>query len=112
MALTLIYDDGCPICRAIVQFIGRRDPDRQIELVPLSGADPFLRRQRLDPRAARAQVHLIRDDGSVRRGIAVVQPVLAQLAGWRRVAPLLRFWPMPYLLMIGWLLLQQFRHKH
>jgi hypothetical protein len=57
-------------------------------------------------------VHLLGDDGSVRRGISVVQPVLAELSFWRLIAPLLKVWPLPYVVLGGWLLLQQLRHKH
>jgi predicted DCC family thiol-disulfide oxidoreductase YuxK len=109
--LVLVYDDGCPLCRAIAESIRRRDRDRRIELVPASGAADLLGRHGLTPDESRREVHLFLPDGRTLQGIDVVAPVVAELPRWSWLAPLLRVWPFSHLFAGAWLLAKQFRHQ-
>jgi predicted DCC family thiol-disulfide oxidoreductase YuxK len=109
--LVLVYDDRCPLCRAIAGSIGRRDRDHRIELVPASGAADLLLRHGLTPDDSAREVHLFLPDGRTLEGIDVVAPVVAVLPRWSWLAPLLRVWPFSHLFAGAWLLAKQFRHQ-
>jgi predicted DCC family thiol-disulfide oxidoreductase YuxK len=105
--LTLVYDDRCGTCRGIAAAIGRRDRGARVRLVPRSdhAAVALLGLGAVD------DVLLVDGAGDVRRGLAVVAPLLAVLPRWRYLAPLLRLRPFAGLVALGWLLLRQLRHE-
>lgn len=109
--LVLVYDDRCPLCRAIADSIRRRDRDHGVELVPASGAADLLLRHGLTPDESAREVHLFLPDGRMLEGIDVVAPVVAVLPRWSWLAPLLRVWPFSHLFAGAWLLAKQFRHQ-
>lgn len=109
--LVLVYDDRCPLCRAIADSIRRRDRAHSVELVPASGAADLLLRHGLTPDESRREVHLFLPDGRTLQGIEVVAPVVAELPRWSWLAPLLRVWPFSHLFAAAWLLAKQFRHQ-
>lgn len=109
--LVLVYDDSCPLCRAVADSIRRRDRDGRVELVPAGRAADLLDRHGLAAEESRREVHLFLPDGRTLRGIDVVAPVVAALPRWSWLAPLLRVWPFSHLLVGAWLLAKQFRHQ-
>lgn len=90
--LTVLYDEDCGFCLWTVRQLRTLDRERRLEMVPLGHATRHPRRPDIAEVAAghdlRRSIHVLRDDGEVRRGGRAMLEILDALpGGW-----LLRPW--------------------
>ena len=65
MLLTVLYDDGCPMCRRFRDWLAEQPCLVPLDLVP-AGSDEARRRfPRLDHRRTQEQITVVGDDGAV-----------------------------------------------
>ena len=83
--LRVLYDGGCPRCRASVALITAADPDHVIEPVDLTTADPGKVHPGLTRADCMRSMHAVSASGRVMRGFDAVRALAARL-------PL--FWPL------------------
>jgi predicted DCC family thiol-disulfide oxidoreductase YuxK len=96
MAMAVLYDADCGVCRRTMGWLTARDPDGR--LAPVAMQSPEGERLLAGmPRAQRLRsAHVVTAGGTVRSGGDAVAPILAELGHprWARVAralgPLLR----------------------
>ncbi len=81
----ILYDGGCPKCRASMAFLTAGDPDRVLDPVDLNAVDVASIHPSLTKEECMESMHLVRSDGKVEKGYDAVMTVL----GWTPM-----FWPM------------------
>ena len=84
VALTLLYDGGCPLCVREVSFLRRRDRSGAIDFVDIDAPDYTpSRHQGISYEQAMARIHAIRSDGTVLRDVAVFREAYRLIGlGW------------------------------
>jgi len=81
----ILYDGGCPKCRASMAFLTAGDPDRVLDPVDLNAVDVASIHPSLTKEECLKSMHLVRSDGRVEKGYEAVMTAL----GWTPM-----FWPM------------------
>jgi predicted DCC family thiol-disulfide oxidoreductase YuxK len=98
LALTILYDGGCPLCLREVRFLQGRDPEpHRLAFVDINAPtyDPG-RHAGISYRDAMGRIHAIDGDGTVLRDVAVFRRAYELIGlgwlyaptGWPLVAPL------------------------
>jgi predicted DCC family thiol-disulfide oxidoreductase YuxK len=92
MAVALIYDADCPVCRATADWVRRNSvvPD-PFEYLPCRSAETRSRFPAIAEAACLRAVHLVLPDGSVLAGEQALPWVLGRTRRYRWAAPLFRF---------------------
>ncbi|MEO6363933.1 MAG: DUF393 domain-containing protein [Caldimonas sp.] len=81
--LTLFYDAGCGVCSLEMANLRRRDVAGRLDLVDMSAADFDAGRHGFTAAALDAEIHAVRADGSVLRGMAALRQAYAEVGlGW------------------------------
>jgi predicted DCC family thiol-disulfide oxidoreductase YuxK len=81
--LTLLYDASCPVCSLEMDHLRERNVDGLLRFVDITtdGFDPAVYGTTLD--ALNAEIHAVRPDGSVIRGVQVLRLAYAAAGiGW------------------------------
>ena len=89
----VLYDAECPVCRALLGWLLRRDRARRLEPVALQRPEAADLLPELTPAERMASWHLVTPSGLRRSGGAALPPVLALLPGWRLPATVLEHLP-------------------
>ena len=84
IALTLLYDGGCPLCLREVSFLRQRDRRGQIQFVDVDAADYAPEDWGgITYRQAMARIHAIAADGTVLTDVAVFRAAYRLIGlGW------------------------------
>jgi predicted DCC family thiol-disulfide oxidoreductase YuxK len=94
--LTILFDGQCPACRFEAESLAARDRDHLLRFIDISAAgfDPQVHGLGLD--ALNAEIHAIRPDGSIVKGVEVLKLAYEAVGGgwlfraaeWPRIRPL------------------------
>jgi predicted DCC family thiol-disulfide oxidoreductase YuxK len=84
--LTVLYDGGCPLCRAAHRWLAGRAQLVPLEFVPAGSAEARRRYPRLDHARTLADVTVVADTGAVYDGDAAWLVCLWALDGYRGLA--------------------------
>jgi predicted DCC family thiol-disulfide oxidoreductase YuxK len=81
--LTLLYDGGCGICAFEIAELSRRDVAGRLALVDTAAEGFDARAWGFDAAALDAEIHGVRADGTVLRGLAALRAAYAAVGtGW------------------------------
>lgn len=81
--LTLLYDAQCPVCALEMDHLRARCADGRLHFIDISQPGFDAARYRLTHAAVDAEIHAIRPDGSVLRGVEVLRLAYAAAGlGW------------------------------
>lgn len=81
--LTLFYDAGCGVCALEMANLRRRDVAGRLDLVDMSAPDFDADHHGFTAAALDAEIHAVRADGSVVRGMAALREAYAAVGlGW------------------------------
>jgi predicted DCC family thiol-disulfide oxidoreductase YuxK len=83
-ALRVLFDGGCPRCRASIALMASADPDHVVEAVDLTAVDVKAIHPALSPAACFQSMHAITRAGRITRGFDAIRAIAGRL-------PL--FWP-------------------
>lgn len=87
---TVLYDGGCPLCRAAVARLRRWDTRNRLEYQDARDTESLAARfPRLPPDPQLREMRVVLDDGRVLGGFDAVRAIAALLPRFRLVAPLL-----------------------
>jgi len=65
MPLTVLYDDGCPLCRRFRDWLAEQPCLVPLDLVPAGSAEARRRFPELDHRRTQQEITVVGDDGAV-----------------------------------------------
>ena len=91
MAVVLIYDAECPVCRAAADWVRRNAeaPD-PFEYLPCRSAETRSRFPAIDEAACLQAMHLVLHDGAILAGEQALPEILRRTRRYRRAAILFR----------------------
>jgi predicted DCC family thiol-disulfide oxidoreductase YuxK len=78
----VLYDADCPVCRALLVWLLRRDPAHRLEPLALQTPEAADLLADLTPAERMASWHLVEPSGKRFSGGAALAPVLSLLPGW------------------------------
>jgi predicted DCC family thiol-disulfide oxidoreductase YuxK len=92
MAVALVYDADCPVCRAAADWVRRNalDPDT-FEFLPCRSAETRSRFPAIAETACLQAMHLVLPDGSILAGEKALPEILRRTRRYRWTAVLFRF---------------------
>jgi predicted DCC family thiol-disulfide oxidoreductase YuxK len=91
MAVSLVYDADCPVCRAAADWVRRNAavPDA-FEYLPCRSEETHSRFPAIAEAACLQAVHLVLPDGAILAGEQALPEILRRTRRYRRVAVLFR----------------------
>jgi len=91
MAVALVYDAECPVCRAAADWVRRNAalPD-PFEYLPCRSGETRSRFPAIDEAACLQAVHLVLPDGTILAGDRALPEILRRTRRYRRAAILFR----------------------
>jgi len=91
MAVALVYDADCPVCRAAAEWVRRNalDPDT-FEYLPCRSAETRSRFPAIAEAACLQAMHLVLQDGTILAGEKAFPEILHRTRRYRRAAVLFR----------------------
>lgn len=92
MAVVLVYDADCPVCRATADWVRRNAavPD-PFEYLPCRSAETRSRFPAITEAACLQAMHLVLPDGAILVGEQALPEILRRTRRYRRAAVLFRF---------------------
>lgn len=92
MAVVLVYDADCPVCRATADWVRRNAavPD-PFEYLPCRSAETRSRFPAITEAACLQAIHLVLPDGAILVGEQALPEILRRTRRYRRAAVLFRF---------------------
>jgi predicted DCC family thiol-disulfide oxidoreductase YuxK len=91
MAVALVYDADCPVCRAAADWVRRNvlDPDT-FEYLPCRSAETHSRFPTISEAACLQAMHLVLPDGTILAGENALPEILRRTRRYRRAVALFR----------------------
>ena len=91
MAVALVYDADCPVCRAAVDWVRRNSAaPGSFEYLPCRSAETRSRFPAIDEAACLQAMHLVLHDGAILAGEQALPEILRRTRRYRRAAILFR----------------------
>jgi predicted DCC family thiol-disulfide oxidoreductase YuxK len=91
MAVALVYDADCPVCRAAADWVLRNALDRDtFEYLPCRSAETRSRFPAIAEAACLQAMHLVLQDGTILAGEKALPEILRRTRRYRRAAVLFR----------------------
>jgi predicted DCC family thiol-disulfide oxidoreductase YuxK len=91
MAVALVYDADCPVCRAAADWVLRNSLDRDtFEYLPCRSAETRSRFPAIAEAACLQAMHLVLQDGTILAGEKALPEILRRTRRYRRAAVLFR----------------------
>jgi predicted DCC family thiol-disulfide oxidoreductase YuxK len=85
-ALTVLYDAGCPLCRAAARWLANRPQLVPLHLVPAGSSDARRRFPAIGPASTTREVTVVADTGAVYQGDSAWLACLWALDSYRDLA--------------------------